>query len=60
MNDAVEIMQNRRRARLLKEEYCSLVADGCLSVGISAIRMGISEAEFEQMMKEWQEQGGAK
>ena len=58
MNDAVKIMQKWRRARLVKEEYFSLVADGYLTKQIAAMRMGISVEDFEQMMKEWQEQGG--
>jgi len=58
MNDAVKIMQKWRRARLVKGEYCSLVEDGYLTKQIAAMRMGISVGDFEQMMKEWQEQGG--
>jgi len=58
MNDAVRIMQKRRRAKLVKEEYCSLVADGYLTVGIASMRMGISEEEFKNLMAEWKEQEG--
>lgn len=58
MNEAVEIMQKWRRARLTKQEYCSLVADGYLTKQIAAMRMGIPVEDFEQMMGEWQEQAG--
>ncbi len=58
MNDAVQIMQKRRRAKLVKEEYCSLVSDGYLTKEIVAMRMGISVEDFEQMMEEWKKQEG--
>ena len=58
MNDAVKIMQKWRRARLAKQEYCSLVEDAYLTKQIAAMRMGISVEDFEQMMKEWQKQEG--
>ena len=58
MNDAVRIMQKWRRAKLVKEEYCSLVADGYLTVGIASRRMGISEEEFKNLMAEWKAQEG--
>lgn len=55
MNDAVRIMQKWRRARLVKDEYFSLVQDCYLTKEIAAMRMGISVMEFENLMKEWQE-----
>lgn len=58
MNDAMKIMQKRRRAQLVKEEYFSLVEDGYLTQEIASTRLGISVEEFEQMMKEWQKQKG--
>lgn len=58
MNDAVKIMQKWRRARLAKQEYCSLVEDAYLTKQIAAMRMGIPVKDFEEMMKEWQEQKG--
>lgn len=58
MNDAVEIMQKWRRARLAKDEYCSLVEDVYLTKQIAAMRMGIPVEDFEGMMGEWQEQEG--
>lgn len=58
MNEAVRIMQKWRRAKLVKNEYFSLVEDGYLTKQIAAMRMGISVEDFEEMMKEWQEQGG--
>ena len=58
MNDAVKIMQKWRRARLTKQEYFSLVEDGYLTVGIASMRMGSTENEFKNLMKERQEQAG--
>ena len=58
MNEAVEIMQKWRRAKLTKQEYFSLVEDGYLTVGIAPMRMGIPVEDFEKMMGEWQEQDG--
>ena len=58
MNEAVRIMQKRRRAKLVKEEYFSLVQDGFLTQEIATMRMGLSEEEFETLMKEWQVQEG--
>lgn len=55
MNEAVRVMQKWRRARLVKDEYFSLVQDCYLTKEIAAMRMGISVMEFENLMKEWQE-----
>lgn len=58
MYEAMKIMQKWRRARLVKGEYCSLVEDGYLTIGVASMRMGITENEFKNLMKKWQEQGG--